>query len=148
MLQTTLNRDGFVDLTVANYRVEHDYNTESYVYWGTSNGFDTEQPLRLATKGPLQVIAVDLNHDDWKDLIFSGGNRVQIYWNQRGQFSKDDVKVIEVTGYSSMFSQGTVGVDVADVTGDGTNDLIIVAREGVPGPRGWGILRPSRPCCR
>ncbi len=126
-----LNQDGFVDLALANYRVEHDYNTESYVYWGTEGGFDTSEPVRLPTAYPLRVIVADLNHDNWEDVIFSGGNRVQIYWNRQGKLNKDDTRIIEATGYSSIFSTGAIGIDVADVTGDDKNDLLMAAAEGV-----------------
>lgn len=126
-----LNKDGFVDLALANYRVEHEYNTESYIYWGTEGGFDTSEPVRLPTAYPLRVMLADLNHDNWDDVIFSGGNRVQIYWNREGKLDKDDTRSIEVTGYTSMFSSGAIGIDVADVTGDGLNDLLLAANKGV-----------------
>ena len=133
-----LNQDGFVDLALARlpnyrveYQVEHDYNTESYVYWGTEGGFDTSEPVRLPTTYPLRVIVADLNHDHWEDVIFPGGNRVQIYWNRQGKLNKDDTRIIEATGYSSIFSTVAIGIDVADVTGDGKNDLLMTANEGV-----------------
>ena len=39
--------DGRPDLVVASYRHEFEYDTDSFVYWGTEDGFDTTCPLRL-----------------------------------------------------------------------------------------------------
>lgn len=126
-----LNKDGFTDLVLANNRVEHDYHTESFVYWGTKGGFETKAPLRLATYGPLQVLTADLNRDGWQDLIFSGGNQVQVYWNQQGKYDAAHQTVIKATGLTSMFSHGVVRAAVADVGGDGKDDLILVTSDGV-----------------
>jgi len=126
-----LNEDGFVDLVVANYRVEFDYDTESYIYWGTKDGLNTKSPLRLPTRAPLHLVVGDLNRDGKKEIIFSGGNRVQIFWNRAGKFDPAHHLIIEAPGHSSMFSRGAVRCDVADVDGDESNDLIMATNEGV-----------------
>jgi len=136
-----LNKDGFTDLVVANYRLEHDLNTESFVYWGTTEGLDAEAPLRLPTYGALQVMLADLNLDGREDIIFAGGNQVRIYWNRNGAFEQGDHTLIEASGYSSMFSVGAVRVAVADVDGDGENNLILATSEGVQIRSGKDIQR-------
>ena len=126
-----LNRDDFPDLVVANYRIDHNLNTESYVYWGTKDGLDTVAPLRLPTHGAQQTTVADLNEDGWNDVIFFGSNQVQIYWSAEGEFAPDRHLVITAQGYSSMFSDGIVRGTVADVDEDGVNDLILATANGV-----------------
>ena len=44
-----LNGNGRLDLVVGNYYEEYDVDTVSFVYWGTEDGFDAANPLRLPT---------------------------------------------------------------------------------------------------
>lgn len=126
-----LNGDGFPDLVVANYRSGFETNTESYVYWGTANGLDTRAPLRLPTHAAQQVILADLDNDGRPDIIFTGGNQVQIYWNRDGKFDPAHQLRFDITGFSSQFSVGAVRAAVADLDGDGKNDLILATAEGI-----------------
>lgn len=126
-----LNKDGFTDLVLANYRVEHDYNTESFIYWGKKEGIDTQNPVHLPTFSPLLVITADVDQDSWDDVVFSGGNQFRIYWNKKGKFNATNSRTIEVSGYSSLFSKGKIGCEVADLNGDGQNEFILATKEGV-----------------
>ena len=85
------NADGLPDLVVANYRSEFEYDTDSFVYWGNGSGFDADRPLHLPTHCALQVLLADLNDDGFKEIIFCGGNQVQIYWNDRGRFDPGSI---------------------------------------------------------
>ena len=125
--EADLNQDGHVDLVLANCRQGHDENTESFVYWGTKDGVDTTKPIRLPTHAARAVTVADLNRDGKEDILFSGGNRVQIYWNDAGSFDSANQLVIEPT----EASEGAVAVEVADVDGDGHNDLILATGEGL-----------------
>ena len=126
-----LNGDGRPELVVANYREEFEYDTDSFVYWGTEDGFDASNPLRLPSHFALQVVLGDLDGDGFKEIIFSGGNRIYIYWNRGGHFRAEDVEVVETEGNSTMFAQGAVRTAVADVDGDGRNELLVAALEGI-----------------
>lgn len=126
-----LNGDGRPELVVANYRTEFEYDTESLLYWGTPQGFNAESPLRLPTHHAMQVTAGDLSGNGWKDLVFAGGNRIYIYWNDRGKFSRDGVTILNAEGVSTMFCIGAIRVEIADVDGDGRNELIVATVGGV-----------------
>jgi len=128
---TDLNKDGFPDLVLANYREEFDYNTNSFIYWGTKDGFDTKETVHLPTLSPLLVITADLNQDSWDDIVFAGGGQVRIYWNNVGKFDATNSKIIKVSSSSTLFSKGRIGCDVADLDGDGQNELILATKEGV-----------------
>ena len=89
-----LTGDGYPDLVLANYREQYNHDTDSFLYPGTANGFDTAHPVRLPTHYALQVIATDLNGDGFKELVFTGGNQVRIYWNDAGGFRADNRLVL------------------------------------------------------
>jgi len=125
-----LTGDGRPDLVLANYRSEYEYDTDSFVYWGTEDGF-APTPLRLPTHYAQQVTLADLNEDGRKEIIFAGGNEVRIYWNEGGTFRPENRLIIAAEGFNTMFCVGVVHVTVADVDGDGRNELIVTTRKGV-----------------
>ncbi len=88
-------------------------------------------PQRLPTHYAMQVELADLDGDGAREVIFAGGNQVQIYWNRGGRFSPDDRTILQVEGNWTLFTQGAVRVACADVDGDGRDELLVVTREGV-----------------
>ena len=126
-----LNGNGKLDLVVANYRDEYIHDTDSYIYWGTDDGFDTENPFRLPTHFALRVLLADLNEDGHDEVIFCGGNEVKIFWNEQGKFDPENYTTIEEQGFSTMFCQGALNVAFADVDRDGKIELLLVTEEGV-----------------
>lgn len=126
-----LDGDGRPDLVVANYREEFEYDTDSFVYWGTEDGFDAASPLRLPSHCAMQVVLGDLDGDGFKEILLTGGDRIYIYWNRGGAFRPDDLTVLEAEGNNTMFCRGAIRAEVADVDGDGRNELLIATREGI-----------------
>jgi hypothetical protein len=126
-----LNGDGRPDLVVANYRKEYEYDTDSFVYWGTEKGFDAASPLRLPTHYTMQVVLGDLDGDGRKEIVFSGGNRIYIYWNRNGVFGPENRTILEAEGNSTMFCQGAIRVAITDIDGDGRNELLVATLEGI-----------------
>ena len=126
-----LNGDGRPELVVANYRHGFEYDTESCIYWGTESGFAAETPLRLPTHFAMQVILGDLNNDGWKEIVFAGGNRVAIFWNAQGSFDPRRVTNLDAEGIDTMFCRGAIRAEIADVDGDGRNELIVATAHGV-----------------
>ena len=125
-----LTGDGYPDLVVANYREGFEYDIDSYLYPGIPGGFE-RAPIRLPTHCALDATVGDLNGDGRKEILFSGGDRVYVYWNRDGRFDPGDVEVLEAEGNSTMFSKGSIRTEVADVDGDGRNELLIAMRRGV-----------------
>ena len=126
-----LNGDGRAELVVANYRSDYEYSTDSFIYWGTNDGFDAASPMRLPTQAAMQVILADLNSDGWKEIIFTGGNEIRIYWNDHGAFDVARVTIMQAEGMTSTFSRGSLRSAVADIDGDGLPELIVATGKGV-----------------
>jgi len=126
-----LNGDGRPELVVCNYRRQFDYDTDSFIYWGGEDGFDVRSPLRLPTHYAMQVILGDLNGDGRKEIVFCGGNRIYVYWNDRGTFDPERRTVLEAEGNSTMFCVGAIRAEIADVDGDGRNELLVAGLNGV-----------------
>ena len=126
-----LTGNGRADLVVGNYRSEYEYDTDSFIYWGTEKGFDNAAPHRLSSHFIKQVLLADLNGDGCKEIIFCGGDQVWIYWNDQGRFGPDNRMIIEAKGLETMFCVGAVRAAVADVDGDGKNELILATEQGI-----------------
>ena len=126
-----LNGDGRPELVVCNYRKEFEYDTDSYVYWGTEDGFDAASPLKLPSHYAMQAALGDLSGDGRKEIVFAGGNQIHIYWNDGGRLSPDHCTILEANGNSTMFCVGAIRVAIADVDGDGRNELLVAMRDGV-----------------
>ena len=125
-----LNGDGHLDLVVANYRHEFEYKIDSYIYWGTEDGFDTT-PQGLPTDTATHVFLADFNGDGLQEIVFCGNNKVQIYWNDKGTFSRDNVLVVETEGLSGEFHFGALFATAGDVDGDSRDELIVATMRGI-----------------
>ena len=126
-----IDGDGEVELVVANYRAGFEPETDSFLYRRRGNGFAVDRPLRLPTRYAMQVALADLDGDGRKEVIFSGGNQVRIFWNRGGRITPDECTVLPVEGTWTMFAEGAARIAVADVDGDGRNELLIAAQRGV-----------------
>ena len=126
-----LDGDGELELVVANYREGFEYDTDSFIYRRRGEGFAVDRPLRLPTHYAMQVELADLDGDGASEVIFAGGNQVQIYWNRGGRFSPDDRTILPVEGNWTLFTQGAVRVAAVDVDGDGRDELLVVTSDGV-----------------
>ena len=126
-----LDGDGELELVVANYRAGFEHDTDSFIYRRRGSGFAVETPLRLPTHYAMQVVLADLDGDGGKEVVFAGGDQVQIYWNRDGHISAAERTILPVAGNWTMFAEGAVRVAVADVDGDGRDELLIVNKEGV-----------------
>jgi len=76
-------------------------------------------------------LLADLNGDGYPAILFAGGDEVRIYWNEAGRFDREHCTRIEAVGFTTMFCIGAVRVDVADLDGDGLNELIIATEKGL-----------------
>lgn len=122
-----LNRDGYPDLVFSNEHNARSYRAPSYVYWGSSTGFDIARRLELTTLGAAGAGSADFDRDGKKDLVFvnridgSAGDPVPayVYWgNEEGKYSVDQ----RLDLYHPFGSPGE-GYASADLDNDGWVDI-------------------------
>lgn len=126
-----MNKDGFTDLIIANFSSldkngKLDYETNSYIWWGSQSGFSIDKRTALPTLGATSVRLADVNNTGYTDILFAQHRDWQsydipsyIYLNSANGFSKE--KRIELQGF------GTVGIIADDLTGNNVKDIILVS---------------------
>jgi hypothetical protein len=137
------NRDGFVDLAIANHGIEgwKRFGTarhlESYIYWNGPTGFSSGRRAVVPSISALDVASGDMNRDGFPELLLVNNNSeeksVYLYWGGPGGFS--------VERRDRMEGGDPVGIRLADLDRDGALDLVVTHRDDRAqlfkgGPRG------------
>ena len=118
-----LDRDGHLDLVLANSRDDKTTAVNSYVYWGSSVGLSAVKRLELPTLGARAVLVADLDADGRLDLVFANNRDGKsykvssyIYWGSASGYS--------IARRSELYTVGATGVAAADFNLDGWLDLV------------------------
>ena len=61
-LAADFNEDGYIDLAVANHKVDGDHHGYSTVWWNGPNGFNSERTIDLPTNGPHGMISTEVGN--------------------------------------------------------------------------------------
>jgi hypothetical protein len=104
-------------------------------YQNASGGLDNPQVVNLDIS-PIGVAIADVNNDGKADLILSGGKNVSIGWGGRVAVLLQDPssgQLLTPLEYDYN-SEGVGRIAVADLNGDGKNDVVLLAQQiGGPG---------------
>ena len=123
-----LNDDGRKDIVFSNFASGGSYALDSYVYWGHVDGYSPAHRTDLPTMGTYAHTIADVNSDGRKDLVFWSHRDADdhltaanyIYWN-RPEGGATGFRPSDRTAFESM---GGVRGEIADVNGDGFNEII------------------------
>ena len=119
------NKDGWSDVFFTNHDVNGNRITDSFLYYGSEDGFSGDRRHDLRTIGGWAASAGDLNEDGWPDLLvsnFQEHNSFEIpsfiYWNS--------AKGFDVSLRTNLHQRGAKGNAIADLNNDGHLDVLIV----------------------
>lgn len=131
-----LNRDGYPEVVLANQNNGFTFTSNSFVYWGSPEGY--RQSTQLPTATASGVAIGDLNQDGYADIVFSnlgwgtpvtGGYRDYlesfIYWGSSSGYHASQRTVVP--------TNRAVSCALGDLDGDGLPDLVIAnSNSGTP----------------
>jgi len=127
------NKDGYADLAVTNNDNGTTDWTNTFVYYGTEEGFSAQQRTTLPSRAGTDIAVGDFNHDGWSDLALAcqhisgtkknpGPEQVSlVYWNSATGFQADQSQTFVFDG------RGAVSVVAGDLDRDGLDDLVFSA---------------------
>ncbi len=118
-----LDADGYLDLVLSNYWNAATVLIDSWIYWGSPAGYSTGDRSNLPTSGGWGNTVADVDNDGFLDIVFAN-NRSDtisaidswIYWGSSGPYSTAD--------RSGLGTDGAYGALVADLNGDGFNEVV------------------------
>ena len=135
-IATDFNKDGYTDIFFTNHQFSLIGNPnlanrliDSYLYYGSAEGFSNENRKSIQTIGAWGANAADLNGDGWTDLLvcnyqaeYSYEVPSFIYWNGPDGFKQ--------TMRTPLYEHGAEGNAIADFNNDGYQDILITSMMG------------------
>ncbi|MCK5601115.1 VCBS repeat-containing protein, partial [Candidatus Pacearchaeota archaeon] len=127
------NKDGYNDLVIANAADSHFSRVNSWIWYGSVEGFLLENRMTLPAYRGNSVVLGDFNNDDWIDLAIAcqwqAGTVVEpegptmsfIYWNSPDGFTPNNRQPLIFDG------QGATVFSASDLDDDGVQDLAALA---------------------
>ena len=128
-----LNRDGHVDLIFANNSKDAHYDTDSFIYWGASDGPSEARRQALPTSGAGAIVIADLRNQSRNDVVFINKNDATGSNTSSSLYFSDRTNP-EIFSPANRMLLETIGVDAysaADLNLDGRPDLVIPGTDGV-----------------
>ena len=126
-----LNLDGILDLVLAGGGEFHPPYVDSFIYWGTKEGYSESNRTALPTSASTGTAAGDFNKDGYPDVVFANLGDYNfpfppslVYWGSPAGFSPENRTELE--------THGAGGISVADVNNDSWLDIIFSNSAGFP----------------
>jgi len=120
------NGDGIADVFFTNHDMNGYRITDSFLYFGSNDGFSKDKLQKFRTIGAWSAAAADLNKDGRVDLLvtnYQEHNTYElpcfVYWNTPTGF--------DLSRRTPLFEHGAKGSAIADFNGDGNLDILIVS---------------------
>ncbi len=120
-----LDRDGLVDVLFASSGAGDTAFSDSLIYWGGLEGYQSEKRVELPTIGTRDLAVGDLNQDGYTDIVFANAGSRQnpqadegsyIYWGSSDRYGIHHRSIVP--------TRSAVSCAMADLNGNGHLDLI------------------------
>lgn len=121
-LAADFNEDGYIDLAVANHKVDGDHHGYSTVWWNGPNGFNSERTIDLPSNGPHGMISTEVGNI--MDRSFS-----EYYYSEAFTADKD-YTVTAAKAYGDVPEKTAVNITVRVNEGDWTEPGAVAVKEG------------------
>jgi hypothetical protein len=121
-----LDGDGFMDIVFAHGVMDLFFMDSSNIWWGSATGWADDRVTELESVFPEGLAVGDVDNDGDSDIVFTtwlcivncaGSNMVYEGDGGQGYSSDDRFQLPDVVG--------AVDVQIADLDGDGFNDLVL-----------------------
>ncbi len=117
-----MNRDGFLDIVVGQYKNDDEdpFNTYVTIFYGSKSGYSEDKRLDIPCHGrSLGVQIADYNKDGWLDLVANSFQEqgIRIFYGGADGFSPEGYDVLDLPAVSDQ--------ETADLNNDGWLDLIV-----------------------
>jgi hypothetical protein len=126
------DKDGYLDLAVANFRDSHYQNVNAWIYYGSGDGFSPQNRIELPGYQATSLAAGDFNNDGWTDLVIAcqwqaidakenDPKMSFIFWNSSTGFKAEARLPLIFDG------KGAHSVLAQKLDSDAIDDLIVLA---------------------
>lgn len=125
-----LNGDGYPDLTIANYYTtdkagKPSFEANSYVWWGSKDGFERKHRTALPTLGAVSVTLADIDNNGSTDILFAQ-HRNQLTLDVPNYIYLNIDKSFSPEARMDLQGFGTVNLATADLDGNGKPEVIVI----------------------
>jgi hypothetical protein len=122
-----LDKDGNLDMVVANNQRDEDINVTSHILWGdTEEKWVLERSTNLSTYGCMDVAIGDVDCDGWLDLAFAcwdlGDSEVLVYLNPGSRAFDPNASIV-------LPSLELFRLQIADLNNDGYGDIVLAENQ-------------------
>ena len=136
-----LNSDNYLDIVFSNHIITEEnytnFGINSYIYWGSEEGFLPDNKMELPTFGARGISIADANNDGYLDVLFSNyypqynvGEFSYLYLGNESGFSSEN-RILFTTKNASDNS-------IIDLNRDGYMDVIFSSYNGNGSTIYWG----------
>jgi hypothetical protein len=133
VLLEDLDGDGHVDLVIAQEQDGVTYGVDSFLFWGSSDGWAEKPDVRFKTRGASGIVAEDLDGDGLLDLVFACYSPVQRTTDSM-VFIQDEDGFDGAVADHLLNIEAAVAVGAGDLNGDDLPDLVFANSQS---DNGW-----------